>query len=167
MKRLTLTCGECGATFMARRERLWVTNEDAGLIDVGVVDYRVCDGCGEQLYPYETWGLLDEAEEAAKALATKRKEIHPMQEQHVVKGYAIVVVDRGFVYVGDVEVGEDWCIVRSASNIRKWGTKCGLGQLALYGPTGETILDPCGTVRVPKHALISLLDTEQDKWTKS
>ena len=88
-----------------------------------------------------------------------------MQEHRTLKGHAIVVVDRGFVYVGTVEVDEDWCIITNASNIRIWGTKRGLGQLAIDGPQPDTKLDPSGTVRVPIRAVVSLLDTEVSKWT--
>ena len=60
-----------------------------------------------------------------------------MEETTVLSGYGIVVVDRGFVYVGDVRCGPEWCIITNARNIRCWGTTRGLGQLALEGPTKE------------------------------
>lgn len=87
-----------------------------------------------------------------------------MEKKTVTQGFAIVVVDRGFVYVGDVEHDGDWCVVRNARNIREWGTDKGLGQLALDGPRPNTLLDDVGTVRVPAHALISLIDTERSEW---
>lgn len=76
----------------------------------------------------------------------------------------IVIVDRGFVYVGRVEMTGDMLIVRSAQNIRKWGTSRGLGEL-VSGPLVNTILDPVGTARIPLHAMISLIDVEQSAWT--
>ena len=79
-------------------------------------------------------------------------------------GYAIAVVDRGFVYVGDCEHDGEWCVITNSKNIRDWGTTKGLGELALFGPTDTTVLDPVGTVRVPSHALISLIDTDVSKW---
>jgi hypothetical protein len=75
----------------------------------------------------------------------------------------IVVVDRGFVYVGQVSKEGDFFVVRNAKNIRVWGTSKGLGEL-VSGPTSQTKLDPVGTVRVPARALISLIDLEQAKW---
>ena len=87
-----------------------------------------------------------------------------MEEKKVLSEYAIVVVDRGFVYVGDAEVTSDWCIVTNARNIRVWGTTRGLGELALNGPTDNTKLDDVGTVRIPMRAVISVIDTEQCKW---
>ena len=89
-----------------------------------------------------------------------------MEVKTVLSGYAIVVADRGFVYVGSVEFGADWCIITNARNIRYWGTTGGLGELALNGPTPTTKLDPITTVRVPMRAVISVIDTEEEKWTR-
>lgn len=80
---------------------------------------------------------------------------------------AIAVLDRGWVYLGEVDTAAktDWLILRNAQCIRRWGTTRGLGQLAIGGPTPNTVLDPTGTVRVPAKALISLIDTEARLWT--
>ena len=88
-----------------------------------------------------------------------------MEQKTVLKGFAIAVLDRGFVYVGDIEHDGEWRIITNARNVRYWGTERGLGQLALTGPTAKTKLDNVGTVRVPARAVISLLDTEAAKWT--
>jgi hypothetical protein len=77
----------------------------------------------------------------------------------------IVIADRGFVWVGDVEIGGDWCVISSAQQVRRWGTSKGLGELAANGPLKSTVLDPCGTVRLPMRAVIGLLDCEASKWT--
>ena len=75
----------------------------------------------------------------------------------------IVVLDRGFVYIGRVKVEGDFVVIRSAKNIRQWGTARGLGEL-VNGPLSATKLDAAGTVRAPLRALISLIDVEQAKW---
>ena len=75
----------------------------------------------------------------------------------------IVVLDRGFVYVGLVSQEDDFYIIKNAKNIRQWGTTKGLGEL-VSGPLANTRLDNVGTVRVPSRALISLIDVEQSKW---
>ena len=90
-----------------------------------------------------------------------------METKNVMSGYAVVVLDRGFVYVGDVCHDGEWCVIRNAKNIRVWGTTEGLGQLTLKGPTPTTKLDSVGTVRAPARAVISLLDTEKTLWTAS
>ena len=76
----------------------------------------------------------------------------------------IVVLDRGFVYVGRVEIDGDFVYIRNAQNIRVWGTTRGLGEL-VNGPTSSTKLDPVGVVAAPVRALISLIDVDQTKWS--
>ena len=80
-----------------------------------------------------------------------------MKTETITKGFAIVVLDRGFVYVGDVEISADWCVIYNAKNIRRWGTTKGLGEL-VNGPTKATELDPVGTVRAPMRAVISVIE---------
>jgi hypothetical protein len=87
-----------------------------------------------------------------------------MEKKSVLKGPAIVVADRGYVYVGEITVEDDFCIVEKAMNIRRWGTMAGLGQLSKSGPQPETVLDDYGTVRIPMRAVISIIDTEALKW---
>ena len=89
-----------------------------------------------------------------------------MKIKSVLEGFCIVVVDKGFVYVGTVSHDGDWCVIVDAKNIRYWGTQKGLGELALSGPTDKTKLDSVGTVRVPARSVVSLIDTEASKWTK-
>ena len=74
----------------------------------------------------------------------------------------IVVLDRGFIYVGNVSQEDDFYVIRNAKNIRQWGTSKGLGEL-VSGPLANTKLDNVGTVRAPSRALISMMDVEQAK----
>jgi hypothetical protein len=90
-----------------------------------------------------------------------------VESKQVLQGFAIVVCDRGFVYVGDVVADDSFAVVSGAKNIRYWGTERGLGQLALEGPTDKTKLDPVGTVRIPSRAIINIIDTEAAKWPSS
>lgn len=71
-------------------------------------------------------------------------------------GQHIVVLDRGFVYVGDITVDDEWVRIDNAKNIRVWGTTQGLGELR-NGPLSDTKLDVCETVLAPRWALISLI----------
>jgi hypothetical protein len=75
----------------------------------------------------------------------------------------IVVLDRGFVYVGHVQFDDNFVTISNARNLRKWGTTKGLGEL-VDGPLPGTNLDAVGTVKAPLRALISLIDVEQSKW---
>ena len=77
----------------------------------------------------------------------------------------IVILDRGFVYVGDVEVDGDWLVIRNGANVRRWGTQKGLGELASLGPRPATVLDPATTVRAPLRSVVATLDCEPTQWT--
>lgn len=76
----------------------------------------------------------------------------------------IAVITSGFVYVGNVAIQDGVAVIRNALNIRRWGTTNGLGEIAIGGPTKSTILDKSGTVRVPYHSLIMLIDCEAAPW---
>jgi len=82
----------------------------------------------------------------------------PAAETQPVKqmGQNIVVLDRGFVYVGNVAIEGDFLKVTNCKNIRSWGTKKGLGELA-KGPLPETKLDDVGEILAPMRALIHLV----------
>jgi hypothetical protein len=86
-----------------------------------------------------------------------------VEHKCTLQGVAIIVADRGFVYVGHVEIADDWCVVTRAKNIRVWGTSKGLGEL-VNGPTTTTKLDTVGTVRIPMRAVISIIDVSADAW---
>ena len=75
----------------------------------------------------------------------------------------IVVVDRGFVYVGRLQLSTNFILLTDARNIRVWGTTNGLGGL-VSGPTAKTKLDLVGIVQIPMRAVISIIDTDQSEW---
>ena len=75
----------------------------------------------------------------------------------------IVVLDRGFVYVGRCHMEGQTLIITNAVNIRRWGTTNGLGEL-VGGPTSKTELDTVGTVRAPERAIIHMIDVREDAW---
>ena len=73
----------------------------------------------------------------------------PVQRSIAMKAMkAIVVVEAGWVLIGEYVAAEGGkpAHMTDAAVIRRWGTTAGLGQIALTGPTNETILDPCGMV---------------------
>lgn len=78
----------------------------------------------------------------------------------------IVVVDRGWVFVGRVTTLEgDQVLIEQAQCIRRWGTTRGIGELRC-GPSRATKYDPAGTVTVPGRAVICMLEVEGDAWTR-
>lgn len=76
----------------------------------------------------------------------------------------IVVLHRGFVFIGDVERRETEIVIHNAKNIRRWGTKTGLGELAEHGKQANTVLDDAGTVRYSPIAEICCYDCNTAKW---
>lgn len=71
----------------------------------------------------------------------------------------IVAADRGWVFVGDASWdGAGNVTLGNASVVRRWGTKKGLGELALGGATSTTVLDLCGTVRVPSGSVVAVFN---------
>lgn len=81
-------------------------------------------------------------------------------------GFCIAVLDRGFVYVGNVTTDGRFVCICNAQNIRRWGTTNGLGQLALEGPQENTRLDKCGDICAPVAELKHLMACKETAWTK-
>lgn len=76
----------------------------------------------------------------------------------------IVIMQRGFVFVGRVAIEKDQVVIRNAQNIRKWGAERGLGQIASSGPTDKTVLDPSGTVSCHQLTVIGYINCNQSAW---
>jgi hypothetical protein len=86
------------------------------------------------------------------------------KEVETEKDIRIVILQRGWVYVGEYyEDGMD-CRLEKAKNIRHWGTTKGLGELASNGPLKNTVLDESGIVRFHKMTTIATLDCEKNQW---
>lgn len=81
-------------------------------------------------------------------------------------GYRIVVLQRGWVVVGDVTKTGSVLVISDARVIRRWGTKDkGLGGL-VDGPLAETVLDDAGTVRAHELGVVLMLDVKAEKWAR-
>ena len=79
----------------------------------------------------------------------------------------IVIGQRGWVWVGDVTRDGDEVKIENAANVRRWGTTKGLGEIAANGPTKDTVLDPCSTVRMHALAVVATLDCAEGKWNSA
>lgn len=76
--------------------------------------------------------------------------------------WKIVVFDRGYVYVGRVEMMPDGGItIYNARCLIRWGTSSHLGELE-NGPLKNTKLGSYCTVRAT--SFIHTIDVEADKW---
>lgn len=88
-------------------------------------------------------------------------EYAPVTKQGDIK---IMILQRGFVYVGCVTRDGDNVRISSAQNVRQWGTTRGLGELAVNGPTDKTRLDPAGTVCCHVLGVVAEVSCDQGKW---
>lgn len=75
----------------------------------------------------------------------------------------IVILNRGWVVIGDYSEKGDECTLQNASVIRKWGTTKGLGELAENGKLPDTVLDACPDIRFNKFTMVARMDVS-DKW---
>jgi hypothetical protein len=100
----------------------------------------------------------------AQKLSLRHKQQNHRTKKHMTPSIKIALLDNGFVYVGLVSIADNMVVIHHARNIRVWGTTRGLGQIALEGPTAETVLDKTGNVIAPYHALNHLMDVTLDKW---
>ena len=68
------------------------------------------------------------------------------KEEH---GNCIVVLDNGFVYLGDLSTDNDWLYISKARNIRRWKGGHGLSWYAENGFSKDIVLDASGDVKAP------------------
>lgn len=68
--------------------------------------------------------------------------------QPIDHGYCIAVLDKGFVYVGDVETTSEWATIRNTKNVRRWIGGHGLSWYAKNGFNTDITLDDSGDVKV-------------------
>ncbi|MER0170330.1 MAG: hypothetical protein DU489_06950 [Nitrosomonas sp.] len=78
----------------------------------------------------------------------------------------IIILQRGWVIIGRYREEKDEFIAEDSKVLRVWGTTKGLGELALEGPTANTKMDDCGTVRSLKTTIVARLDVDETKWSK-
>lgn len=75
----------------------------------------------------------------------------------------IVILQRGWVYIGEFSQEGQKCTLTNASSVRFWGTTKGLGEL-VSGPTDKTRLDKAGTVTFHELTVVGIIDVEDAKW---
>jgi len=76
----------------------------------------------------------------------------------------IVILQRGWIYIGHFErIGND-CKLHNAYNIRSWGTTKGLPEL-VNGATSSTKLDKCeGVVEFDWLTVVHTIAVNKEKW---
>lgn len=78
----------------------------------------------------------------------------PLRMNH---GKCIAVLEKGFVYVGNVSTENGWVVISNAENIRKWAGGHGLSWYAKNGFAKDIILDVSGEIRCPVTELKHLI----------
>jgi len=76
----------------------------------------------------------------------------------------IVILQRGWVFVGMYHQDGHQCKLTKCQNIRNWGTTKGLGEIAKNGPTSDTKLDPTSDVEFHALTVIATIKCNEDKW---
>jgi hypothetical protein len=77
--------------------------------------------------------------------------------------YRIVILQRGWVMVGEYHADGDARWLENAKVIRRWGTTQGLGQL-INGPLPETVLDPAGRVDFHVLGVVATIKCDAVAW---
>lgn len=81
------------------------------------------------------------------------------------EGINIVILQRGWVVVGDLSWSGKWGILENASVIRVWGTSNGLGEIAENGPTDKTRLDKCNyPIKFHELTSVAILKCNDNNW---
>jgi hypothetical protein len=76
----------------------------------------------------------------------------------------IVVLQRGWVYIGRFSREGNDCKLTNASCIRTWGTTKGLQEL-VNGATSKTVLDKCeGVVEFDWLTVVHTITVNPSKW---
>ncbi|MCP4539849.1 MAG: hypothetical protein GY832_22140 [Chloroflexi bacterium] len=73
----------------------------------------------------------------------------------------IVVLDRGWIFVGNLSLTEDVYTLTNAVNIRKW-EKGGFGALSKSREAAGATLDSCEPIRFAKGAPLFVVPIQED-----
>ncbi len=79
----------------------------------------------------------------------------------------IVILQRGWVFVGRFHQEGNNCKLTDASNVRTWGTTKGLGELAEDGPQSNTKLDKVNDVQFHVLTAVATIDCNDKVWSKT
>lgn len=96
------------------------------------------------------------------------KEFVPKDSKQISPNYTgdikIVVLQRGWVYIGRFERNGNDCKLLNAYCIRTWGTTKGLQEL-VNGKTDKTVLDKCeGIVEFDWLTVVHTITANKEKW---
>lgn len=75
----------------------------------------------------------------------------------------IVILQRGWIYVGVYSKKASQCFIDNGFNIRTWGTTKGLGEL-VNGPLANTELDSVPQVEFHELSVVATIKVNASKW---
>ena len=78
----------------------------------------------------------------------------------------IVILQRGWVFIGKFSQNGSMCKLSDAHCIRTWGTTKGLGELAEDGVQTNTKLDKVNDVQFHTLTSIAIIDCNDSVWKK-
>ncbi len=99
-------------------------------------------------------------------LADDTSEVTGNETFNVGSPIKIVILQRGWIFVGKLKQEGQRCTLTSAKNIRTWGTTKGLGEIAEGGPTSSTKLDDVNDVVFHEMTAIATIDCNKNSWSK-
>jgi len=76
----------------------------------------------------------------------------------------IVVLQRGWVVIGDISKTAEEVTIKNCSVIRIWGTSNGLGEIAENGATAKTKLDKCPNMTVHPLSVVLYMNVNISNW---
>jgi hypothetical protein len=76
----------------------------------------------------------------------------------------IVILQRGWVMVGDFHQDGEKCWLTNGAVVRFWGTTEGLGELAIKGPLKDTKLDKIPETHFHELTIIASVKCDEKAW---
>jgi len=104
--------------------------------------------------------------ELVKALLSDDNSVKSEETFNYGSDIKIVILQRGWVFVGKFNQVGSHCTLTNAKNIRIWGTTKGLGEIAEGGPTSTTKLDDVNNVTFHELTVIATIDCDTKAWSK-
>ena len=118
----------------------------------------------EHVHPEE--GEVMEVEQIVRIVAALQSDSPQKNAVSKVEswGKQIVILQRGWVMVGELTKDGVYFTLTNASVIRRWGTSQGLGELATKGPLSETQLEPTPLTKFHELTMIASIQCSENKW---
>jgi len=93
--------------------------------------------------------------------------INPSKERKIIHNgeeVRIVILQRGWVVIGNFYQNGSDCWITNGYVIRQWGTERGLGELAIEGKKVNTKLDPIPLTKFHELTIVASILCDKSKW---